>query len=33
MEAYVFNNLFSYYVENDVSSKVRGRRYDQICKS
>ena len=28
MEAYAFNNLLRYYTENDISTKVRGRRYD-----
>ena len=28
MEARALNNLLCYYTENDVSMKVRGRRYD-----
>ena len=28
MEAYALNNLLCYFPENDVSTKVRGKRYD-----
>ena len=30
MEAGALNNLLCYYTENDVSTKVRGRRYDYV---
>ena len=32
MEACALNNLWCYYTENDVATKVRGRRYDYSRK-
>ena len=30
MEACALNNLLCYYIETDVSTKVRGRCYDEV---